>query len=438
MEPADQVWQRVLDQLELEVSRPNFNTWLSKTYGIGYSGKIFKVGVPNSFVAEYLDKNLRSLLEKILFRLSSPGLKLTFEVSKRNQQPIKPLVLHPLSGPFHPRLNPRYTFDSFIVGRSNRLAHSSALGAINSTSEGYNPIFIYGEVGLGKTHLLQAIGHMAVEAKKRVLYVSGEQFTREFISSIKDSKSDEFHRRYRDTDLLLVDDIQFIGGKEQTEENFFHTFNDLHNSGRQIVISSNVPPNDIPKLGNRLRSRFGWGLAVEIRPPEHRTRLAILKTKVRSAGIDVEPSVLEFIAHRITKSVRELEGCLNRIVAYARLLNKKITADIARQAISAIGDNLPATAGHDANMIINAVTTCFRCHFGDITGRRRDKEMATIRQITMYLLKKEAGLSLQEIGRIIGGRSVSTVSHACGRISSDLENSAAMRRKLRDIQHWLK
>ncbi len=428
MRSATEIWEAALGELELQVNKPNFRTWLAKTVGLSHQENRFVVGVPNTFVAEYLDKNQRSLIEKTLISLTHSDLEVDFQIMSSHQEAYRPAQTD------LPIFNPRYTFDSFIVGSCNRLAHAAALSAAQNPGHSYNPLFIYGVVGLGKTHILLAIGHMARASHLNVLYVSGEQFTNDFVYALREKQTEAFRNRYRSVDLLLIDDIQFIGGKVQTEECFFHTFNELHQANHQIVLTSDCPPKTMPLMEDRLRSRFEWGLTVEIQPPDLKTRLAILEAKAEQAGAEVTPAVLEYIARQIKKSIRELEGSLNRVVAYARLLRVAITPELAQQALKDI--TRPAAPGGptDPELLVEAIAESFQLSPEDLIGRRRDKETALARQVAMYLMKQQNNYSLAEIGRQLGGRTPATVGHACGKIAQDIKNCSHLRRKVEDIK----
>jgi chromosomal replication initiator protein len=318
------------------------------------------------------------------------------------------------------------------------MAHSAALAAAQCPGQGYNPLFIYGGSGLGKTHLLQAIGNLAQANGVSVLYASGEQYTNDFITAIRERKMEEFRAKYRDVDLLLIDDIHFIGGKEQTEENFFHTFNELHNSNRQIVATSDRPPGAMSLLEERLRSRFVGGLAIDIRPPDLQTRLSILQTKAEHTGIQLPPDVLELLAKRIKRNVRELEGGLNRVIAYTRLLRMPVTVELATRALADISSNTTEGSRSTPSILLFAVASSFRLTPDDLVGRRRDKEVAQARQVAMFLLKQQNSCSLAEIGAYFGGRSPSTVSHACEKIGDGINASPLLRRKVQDIQRKIR
>jgi chromosomal replication initiator protein len=317
------------------------------------------------------------------------------------------------------------------------MAHAAALSSTKCSDDGYNPLFIHGGVGLGKTHLLMATGRLAQANGLKVLYVSGEQFTNDFIRSVREKHTEEFRTKYRSLDLLLVDDIQFIGGKEQTEECFFHTFNELHQRNRQIVLSGDCPPKGLPLLEDRLRSRFEWGLSVEIQPPELKTRLAILRASVEEVKAEIPAAVLGIIAHNARRSIRELEGNLNRVVAYARILQAPITAALAHRALADIAGPPSQNDPKPMAQVVDAVASSFKITGADLIGRRRDKETALARQVAMYLVKQNNSCTLVDIGRELGGRSPATVSHACEKISRDIENSVFLRRKVAEIKRGL-
>jgi chromosomal replication initiator protein len=317
------------------------------------------------------------------------------------------------------------------------MAHAAALSAAHQSGQAYNPLFIHGSSGLGKTHLLQAIGQTAGDEGRRVRYVSGEQFTSEFVAALKERRADEFRELYRNVDVLLIDDIQFIAGKAQTEESFFHTFNELHNNGKQIVLSADSPPREISQLEDRLRSRFEWGLTTEIFPPDEKTRLSILKTRAEETGAEITPDVLDYLASEVIRNIRELEGNLNRVLAYSRLLRSAITPEVARQALKNIAGD-PAPGVNDSpEKLLGTVAECFEMCPEDLLGRRRDKETAGARQMAMYVLKSRNIWSMNEIGRVIGGRSAATVSHACDKITRELDYNPLLKRKLIEIERRL-
>jgi len=434
MRSAQEIWEAALGELQLQVNKPNFQTWFRGTKGLSQQGDRFVIGAANAFVTEYLNKNQRSLIEKTLISLTGRNVNVVFKVNSTAAEAAESPCRE--NNAADAVFNARYTFDSFIVGGCNRMAHAAALSAAQHPGKGYNPLFIYGGPGLGKTHLLQAIGNAAAAGNIHVLYVSGEQFTNDFINAIREQRTDDFRSKYRSVDMLMIDDIHFISGKEQTEESFFHTFNDLHNANRQIVITSDRPPKSMPLLESRLRSRFEWGLTVDIQPPEFETRLVILQAKAKQSGIDIQPEVLEFIAGQIKNNVRELEGGLNRVIAYARLLRSKINTRIAAKALTDIASPT-AVKQPPQPALIDIVAGSFNLMVDDLTGRRRDKEAAQARQVAMYLLKQQNNCSLADIGAMLGGRNPSTVSHACDKIAADIQSSPILRRKIQGIRKQL-
>ncbi len=435
MRSAQDIWEAALGELQLQVNKANYQTWFKGSQGLSYNQEKFVIGVSNAFIAEYLETNQRSLIEKTLIGLTGKNTTVSFVISPtatvlpENCPTRVDAHLEEYIG-----LNNKYTFDSFIVGGCNRLAYAAALGVAQNPGQSYNPLFIYGGPGLGKTHLLQAIGHTARAKKSSVLYVSGEQFTNDFINAIRQKMVEDFHNKYRRVDVLLVDDIHFISGKEQTEESFFHTFNELHNSNRQIIITSDRPPKSMPLLEERLRSRFEWGLIVDIQPPELETRLAILQAKAELGGIETPPDVLEYIAQQIKRNIRELEGGLNRVIAYARLLKTKTSAELAAKALKDIANPTAGVIKPDQPLLLDAVASNFNLTPEDLIGRRRDKEIAQARQVAMYLLKQYNNCSLTEIGSILGGRSPSTVSHAFEKISQDTKTNPIIKQKIQRIK----
>jgi chromosomal replication initiator protein len=335
-----------------------------------------------------------------------------------------------------PKLNRKYTFSSFIVGSSNRLAHAAALGVAENPGNSYNPLFVYSGVGLGKTHLLHAIGWEAIRVRPRVMYVTAEQFTNEFISAIRERRSEDFRDKYRSVDVLLLDDIQFIAGKEQTQEGLFHTFNALHTGNSQIVISCDRPPKSLTLLEDRLRSRFEWGLIVDMQPPDLETRTAILQTKAEEQKTGAPPEVLNFIARRIQKNIRELEGALNRVMAYARLTKSPLTVELATQALADISSDAHKRT-LTPTVIMSVVATFFNIPPETLQGKRRDKTSSQARQIAMYLLREELQCSWTQIGRELGGRDHSTILHGYHKISDEVNTDHGLRRDLLEIRENL-
>jgi len=435
-----EIWETALGELQIQVSRANYRTWLSKTSGLSYQDDKFVIGVPNTFAAEYLERNQRSLIEKALVGLTAPGVRVLFQVNGKSHfaaaSPSDTAV--PPPEPAYTRLNPDYVFDHFIEGSGNRLARAASLSVSQNPGHSYNPLFIYAGAGLGKTHLLHAIGQAAAANHINVICASAEQFTNEFLSSLRDRNTEEFRNKYRSIGMLLIDDIQFISGKEQTEESFFHTFNELHNTNRQIVITSDCPPRTMPLIEERLRSRFEWGLIVDIQPPDYETRLAILRSKAKQKGVSVNQDVLELIARDAQPNVRVLEGSLNRVVAYARLLKVAASVDVARKALEDVSSKEYIAGEITPAVIIQAVADSFRLAGDELAGKKRDKDTALARRLAMYLMRQETNFSLAQIGRELGRRDAAAVTAACRHVASNLEASPYLKRKVRDIQSHLR
>lgn len=431
---AQQIWETALGELQIQVNKSNYRTWLDKTVGLRYQDDTLVIAVPNTFVAEYLEKNQRSLIEKVVTGLVHQEVQVQFEVDN-NQSSHNSRGKNTSTQQAHlPLFNPKYTFDSFIVSSCNQLAYVASLGVAQNPGHSYNPLFIHAGGGLGKTHLLQAIGHVAQDNNIKVLYVSAEHYTNDLMTAIREKKTHEFRKKYRSVDMLLVDDVQFFSGKEQTGENFYHTFDELHNANRQIAITSDCPPRSIPLIPDRLRSRFEWGLVTDIQPPDFETRLAILQTKAKQEGISVSADVLELIALEIQHNIRTLEGALNRVVAYARLIRSMLTPELAAQALKDIAGDEPKTVHITSSLIIEAVVNSFRLTPSDLKGRKRDEATVLARQVAMYLLRQETDHSLAAIGQELGGRSPATISHSYQKIAGELNNSPTLRRKVFDIQ----
>lgn len=445
--PATQIWEAALGELQLQVSKTNYQTWLKDTVGVSFDDSLFVVGTPSAFASEWLKKQL-SLVKKTLAGITKEHLQVEFRVvgeGGNGASTGESLAQEPPSGrssrlnsaPNTMRFNPRYTFSTFIVGPGNRLAHAAAQGAAENPGMGYNPLFIYGGVGLGKTHLLHAVAHAAQERGRSILYVSCEQFTNDFINAIRERKNEEFRAKYRSVQVLLVDDIQFLGGKEQTQEEFFHTFNDLHSANRQIVITSDRSPQSTPLLEDRLRSRFEWGLIADIQPPDLETRLAILRAKVEEQGTAVPADILDFIAHRAQGNIRALEGLLNRVIAYARLTRAPMTLEMATQAIADMVTRSPRGQRLAPAQIIAAVARYFSLTPEALESKKRSKAFVQARQIAMYLLREETHRPLADIGRALGGRDHTTVLHGCEKITQSINSDASLRRTIMELREIL-
>lgn len=340
-------------------------------------------------------------------------------------------------------LNPRYTFNTFITGKSNQLAHAASRAVAENPGQVYNPLFLYGGVGLGKTHLMHAVGHTGEEAGLNVLYVTSEKFTNEIINAIRFQKTEEFRAKYRQIDILLVDDIQFIAGKESTEEEFFHTFNSLHSANKQIIVTSDRPPKAIPSLQDRLRSRFEWGLLADVQPPEYEHRLAILRSKAESLRFAVPSAVIEYVARPECSSVRELEGALNRVIAFATLHDAALSAELAAQALENIyASNVPrpslARTMLTANRVLEAVCRYYHVEVERMQSKHRDREIVWPRQVAMYLMREETDASLLQIGMALGGRDHTTIIHGCEKVRAEMARDDRMRREVSEVLESLR
>jgi chromosomal replication initiator protein len=445
---AEQAWQSVLGQLQTEMPKASFDTWVRDTQVLSYEDGMLVVGVDNAYARDWLESRLASTVNRLLVGVMNRSVDVRFVVSSGtetageadDQQPdvldSEPasLINAPLAIERHPALNPRYIFDNFVVGSNNRLAHAAALAVAENPAHSYNPLFLYGGVGLGKTHLLHAIGNACHERGLNVLYVSSEEFTNDMINSIRMHTTQAFREKYRSADVLLVDDIQFIAGKESTQEEFFHTFNTLHGQDKQIIVSSDRPPKAMVTLEERLRSRFEWGLAADIQPPDLETRLAILRSKAERAGRTVPDEILETIARRVQSNIRELEGALNRILAFADLSGSPLTPQLAEVALA---DLLPQRRDLTTDQVVALVANKFKVSVDQLIGRDRSREIALPRQVAMYLLRREVNVSLPQIGEALGGRDHTTVMYAIQQIASKIETDSGLRRDVIDIKQQM-
>ena len=434
----------------MEVTRTNYDTWLRDTVGLDSSSGCFVIGVPSPFVAECLERRMTPLIEKTLSGIMNKQVSVAFQVHqgspeaaesygerRRNGGDSRTATLERENrGPSRPAtyFNPKYTFDSYVVGKSNRFAHAAAVAVADNPGNSYNPLFIHAGVGLGKTHLLHAIGHVVKSRGLGVIYASAEQFTNEFVTALKDGRTEEFRAKYRSADVLLMDDIQFVAGKEHSRETFFHTFNDLHNANKQIVITSDSRPQAIPLLEERLRSRFEGGLIADIVAPDLETRLAILKAKAEHLGIAVQPEVAEAIAKKIQSNIRELEGALNRLVALSRLTQQPLSLELAQQAVAEIPSSAAPKRNLSPELVLDVVCAHFHLTAELVLSKNREKKIVLARQIVAYLLREETNRSLAEIGQFLGAREHSTVLRAHDKIAYETNLSTALRRDILDIR----
>lgn len=434
----DSIWLETLTKLQNELSKPSFETWLGSTRLLNVQDDLLIISVPNEFTKDWLESRYAPLIRSAIQPLLGRPVGLRFIIPDPNdfsELPAPNPVPSPQTGnPFPSHLNPKYSFDTFVIGNSNRFAHAACLAVAESPSKSYNPLFIYGGVGLGKTHLMHAIGNFVIQRlpKTRVLYVSSEKFTNEMIDSIREKKQIQFRNHYRNVDILLIDDIQFLAGKEGTQEEFFHTFNALYDANKQIIISSDRPPKEIPTLEDRLRSRFEWGLITDIQPPDLETRIAILRKKAKIENLQVPNEVTVYIADKIQSNIRELEGALIRVMAYASLNSTPLTPEVAAEALKNI---LPASNPKqiEISTIQKVVAEYYHLPLSDFKARKRTRAVAFPRQIAMYLSREMTDCSLPKIGEEFGGRDHTTVIHAHDKIEEILNTDPQLEKRISEI-----
>lgn len=433
-ESGPNVWDRVLGRVQPKISSHSFLTWFKPTRFVSEDSASIAVSVPNPWFAEWLQTHYHGVIDQALREIHRPGLEIEFCPVLAGKVSTAPQVTTPTNGSANgspaksvvaegehdARLNPRYTFDSFVVSSCNQFAHAACAAVAEKPHHTYNPLFLYGGVGLGKTHLMQAIGNVIqASGPLKIRYVSSETFVNDLINAIRFERTHEFKERYREIDVLLVDDIQFLAGKERTQEEFFHTFNALHDAQKQIVITSDVPPREIPTLEVRLRSRFEWGLIADIQPPDLETKIAILRKKSEQIGTTLPDDVTMFIASHCGSNVRELEGALNKVIAYASMSGREVSAELAREQLH---DLLPLESPATT---IETIQKCVADYYGlrvtDLKAKNNSPQVAQPRQLAMFLCKQLTSCSLPEIGRRFGGKHHSTVLHAIKRVNARRE-----------------
>jgi len=447
LENIADLWDKALKEIEKKLSKPSFETWLKSTKAHALQNDTLIITAPNEFARDWLESRYLHLIAETIYDLTGAELGIKFIIPQNQldeefelKKPEKKTAKQDEPVEFSQNmLNQKYTFDTFVIGSGNRFAHAASLAVAEAPAKAYNPLFLYGGVGLGKTHLMHSIGHYVQEhnPNAKVVYLSSEKFTNEFINSIRDNKAVEFRNKYRNVDILLIDDIQFLAGKESTQEEFFHTFNTLHEESKQIVISSDRPPKEIPTLEDRLRSRFEWGLITDITPPDLETRIAILRKKAKAEGLDIPNEVMLYIANQINTNIRELEGALIRIVAYSSLINKDINADLAAEALK---DIIPSSRPKVITIfeIQKAVGQHFSVKLEDFKAKKRTKSIAFPRQIAMYLSRELTDSSLPKIGEEFGGRDHTTVIHAHEKITNLLKTDTQLQKQIDEIITQLK
>jgi chromosomal replication initiator protein len=442
---TQQLWDEACTKLRGMLNEDTYNLWFAALKPVSHVNHVFSIGVPNEFIQIWLQENYRDLIRDILAQVSGDALSVKFVVQPELKAPTPPPAPKQIevadpkeSKDGESKMNPRNTFDSFVVGPSNHFAHAASMAVAQSPAKAYNPLFIYGGVGLGKTHLMQAIGQYANSKKKtsKVVYISSERFINEFIAAIQNSSLVKFRKKYRQADILLIDDIHFLGGKERLQEEFFHTFNSLFDAHKQIVMSSDRPANEIPGLEQRLVSRFEWGLVTELQPPDMETRVAILRKKEERMQIKLPDEIVFFLAEKIRSNIRRLEGALIRVASYASLTGAELTP----QAI----EHLLRDALHEESRrsitvesIQKRVAEHFDIRMADMTSKRRPQNIAFPRQVAMYLTRKLTSGSLSDIGESFGGRDHGTVLHACRLVESLMEQDPSLRQTISYLNQQL-
>lgn len=441
---SNDLWQEVLAIIQTKLSKPSFEAWFKSTKATVFNDHSLVICAPNNFAREWLETRYAKMIHDTVFEYLGKKVTVKFIEEEEKQEhtpaPVQPAkrVIIQEDPPSH-MMNPKYTFETFVIGPGNRFAHAASLAVAEAPAKAYNPLFLYGGVGLGKTHLMHAIGHYVLEHNPgtRVLYISSEKFTNEFINAIRDNRGESFRNKYRNIDVLLIDDIQFIAGKEGTQEEFFHTFNALHEERKQIIISSDRPPKEIPTLEERLRSRFEWGLTTDIQPPDLETRIAILRKKAKADNLDIPNEALVYIASQIDTNIRELEGALIRVVAYSSLINEDITTHLAAEALK---DIIPSSRPKVISIqdIQQKVGEYYGLKIEDFKARKRTKAVAFPRQVAMYLARELTDFSLPKIGEAFGGRDHTTVIHAHEKISSTISKDHELQKIIQSITEKIK
>ena len=447
----EQVWTAVQEELRYQLAKPSYETWVKNASLLSTDGNTFRIGVPSKLAKDWLEDRFAGLIQETLQAVTGTAAEVDFVVTapggrgrqvhdeddeqrfSGEEQETSDLAALPQT-----ELNEKFKFSSFVVGNNSRFAHAAAMAVADAPGQSYNPLFLYGGVGLGKTHLMHAIGHEVRRRfpKRRVAYLTSEQFMNEVIASIQNAQMSDFRHKYRTVDVLLIDDIQFLAGKDRTKEEFFHTFNALHEINKQIVISSDRPPKEIPTLEDRLRSRFEWGLIADIQPPDFETRLAILKSKLGAAGGFVSEDVLTFIAHKVQKNIRELEGALTRVIAFASIHQKEVDAEAAAVLLS---DIIPAASRRPVT--IDRIQRIVSDHYGipleEMKGKRRDKHIVFPRQVAMFIVREETPSSLPVIGQAFGGRDHTTALHSIDKIANEMKEDERLRYEIQTLRERL-
>jgi len=439
----EQLWQAILGEIELSLSKANFTTWFKNTFISSFENCRVIICVPNTFTKAWLEKKYHKEIANAFKSVGSAEIKeIIYKVEAKKESVSNDYINRAKTESIieaKPKpvnrfgLNGRYVFDNFIVGKNNELAHAACQAVAANPGHAYNPLFVYGGVGLGKTHLLQAVGHELSKKTNKILYVSSEKFTNDYVQAVRNGQAKDFKDHYRNVDLLLIDDIQFMGGKDGTQEEFFHTFNELHQTNKQIVISSDRPPKAIPALEKRLLSRFEWGMIADVSSPDLETRIAILETKCREKNYLLDREILSYIANNITNNIRELEGALNRLIAYYEFNNTQPSIESTKNILAGIISNFQSKST-TAKTIIDAVARFFDINIKDLTGQSRKKELVMPRQIVMYLMRKEINASYPSIGQELGGRDHTTAMHAYNKIEKEYRDDEKIKQYIDSVK----
>jgi chromosomal replication initiator protein len=448
MKSAKEIWETAKGSLQVQVNKANYETWLKDTAGISYQGNSFVVGTPKAFAKEYLEKRLHSLIEKTLISILGHEVEVCFEVCAHPDPRLDNTAPNGCTSdsaqqrlPLR-KLNPRYTFGAFVVGNSNRLAYAAALAVAEEPGGEYNPLFLYGGAGVGKSHLASAIGNEASESGLCVAYASGEQFTSDFVKAIKEKTADQFRHKFISVDLFIIEDIQFVIGKPQTQSSLFHIFDELQNANRQVVFTGNHPPQSLSPLQSEFRSRLECGLIARLQPPDFQTRLAILKAKAEKQKVQIDNMACEFIAGQCEANVRKLEGLLNRAIAYSKISRKPLSAGLAKEALQAVTSETNEESTPISSLtpvsIVNAVSDHFNISPEDMRGKSRDADSTLARQIAIYLIREKTSSPWHNIGQLLGGRDHSTVLRGYRRMSTFIPTDTTIQKHISQILKTLK
>ncbi|MCG1010593.1 chromosomal replication initiator protein DnaA [Salinicoccus sp. ID82-1] len=439
MSSIKEIWENTLKGIKETIANASYQTWFQDTSMIHLDNDTAVIKADTQFQRDWLEKNYSGLIQEQLYEVmgEKPEIRIVTEEEEAPAKAPEKTKAEP-EVPVNSQLNVNNTFETFVIGNGNRFSHAASLAVAEAPAKAYNPLFIYGGVGLGKTHLMHAIGHYVLEHRPnaKVAYLSSEKFTNEFINSIRDNKTEEFRNRYRNVDVLLIDDIQFLAGKESTQEEFFHTFNALHEDNKQIVISSDRTPKEIPTLEDRLRSRFEWGLITDITPPDLETRIAILRKKCEEEKVEIPNEAMIYIANHIHTNIRELEGALTRVAAYSKLVNQPLTPEMVSEALK---DLVTQTKSKKITItdIQEAVASFYDIQIESFASKKRTKSIAFPRQIAMYLARELTDYSLPKIGEVFGGRDHSTVIHAHEKISKMINEDERFKQELEEIENQI-